>query len=418
MPASVSTSSLFERTGDSARLCVRWLLNPDQTPQENCCLTITSGILAEIRPCQATDRIQPLALIPPLVNTHTHLEFSSLQQPFSATGTFPDWIGRVLEWRSQVTHDQSERIRLGVQESRNAAVRLVGDILTSPAATTDPHAWRGISAVLFREVIALSPERAITQLADLQQHLQMLSAAESGEDRLLAGISPHAPYTVHPDVLQQMVQLACQYQAPLAMHLAETAEELQLLQQGSGPFAAMLKRMGVWDERVFPGGRDPQDILEQLQQAPRSLVIHGNYLNDQHISWLAKNPQLTVVYCPRTHNFFQHPPHPFRSMRRAGVSVVLGTDGRSTNPDLSILRELQQVLMLHPDLSCQHILGMATTAAAAALGLPELSQPITPGRPLQAAMLHLPAGCDRLSDIFQHASAATLLEMPAHAAGL
>lgn len=418
MPASVSTSQLPEQSGDTSRLCVRWLLNPGQTPQENCCLTISNGLLAEISPCRATDRIQPLALIPPLVNTHTHLEFSSLRQPFSASGTFPDWIGRVMEWRGQVTLDQSDRIRMGVRESQNAAVRLVGDIITSPAATTDLAAWQGIAAVLFREVIALTPDRAAAQLADLQQHLQMLPADRTSENRLLAGISPHAPYTVHPDVLQQLVRLASQYQAPLAMHLAETAEELQLLLHGNGPFAELLKRLQVWDEQVFPGGRDPQEILEQLQQAPRSLVIHGNYLSSQHISWLARHPQITVVYCPRTHNLFQHPPHPFRRMQQAGVSVVLGTDGRSTNPDLNILRDLQLVLNLNPDLSCPDVLGMVTTSAAAALGLPELSQPVAPGRPLRATMLHLPAGRDGLSAVFQHASAATRLDMPAHSADL
>lgn len=323
-----------------------------------------------------------------------------------------------MEWRGQVTLDQCDRIRMGVRESQNAAVRLVGDIITSPAATTDLAAWQGIAAVLFREVIALTPDRAAAQLADLQQHLQMLPADRTSENRLLAGISPHAPYTVHPDVLQQLVRLASQYQAPLAMHLAETAEELQLLLHGNGPFAELLKRLQVWDEQVFPGGRDLQEILEQLQQAPRSLVIHGNYLSSQHISWLARHPQITVVYCPRTHDLFQHPPHPFRRMQQAGVSVVLGTDGRSTNPDLNILRDLQHVLNLHPDLSCPDVLGMVTTTAAAALGLPELSQPVAPGRPLRATMLHLPAGQDGLSAVFQHASAATRLDIPAHSADL
>jgi len=128
-----------------------------------------------------------------------------------------------------------------------------------------------------------------------------------------------------------------------------------------------------------------------LQPAPRCLVIHGNYLSDGNISYLARQPHLSVVYCPRTHAWFQHPPHPFRRMRQAGVSVVLGTDGRSTNPDLSIFRELQLVLQQHPDLNIQDVLGMVTTGAAEALGLPELSQPIVAGRPWRATLLRLPA---------------------------
>ena len=391
MPASVDASPSFEDSGDTSRFCVRWLLNPGQVPQENCCLTITAGVVEKIGACRAGDRIQPLAVIPPLVNAHTHFEFSSLQQPFSAAGTFPDWIGRVLAWRGQVTQEQSERIRAGVQESRTAGVRLAGDILTGSHAATDLSAWQGIAAVLFREVIALTPERFAGQLSDLHQHLRTVSASAASNEPLVAGISPHAPYTVHPQVLEKLVRLSCQYHAPMAMHLAETAEEQELLQRGTGPFAALLQRLGVWDSRVFPGGRDPQEILEQLQPAPRCLVIHGNYLSDGNISYLARQPHLSVVYCPRTHAWFQHPPHPFRRMRQAGVSVVLGTDGRSTNPDLSIFRELQLVLQQHPDLNIQDVLGMVTTGAAEALGLPELSQPIVVGRPWRATLLRLPA---------------------------
>ncbi len=402
MPAAVDASHLFENSGETSRICVRWLLNPGQAPEENCCLTITAGVVADIRPCRAGDRIQPLAVIPPLVNAHTHLEFSSLQQPFSSAGTFPDWIGRVLAWRGQVSMEQSERIRAGVQESRQAGVRLAGDILTGRHSATNLSAWQGVSAVLFREVIALTPERFAGQLSDLHEHLRAVSVSAAPAERLVAGISPHAPYTVHPQVLQELVRLACQYQAPLAMHLAETAEELELLQCGTGPFAELLQRLGVWDSRVFPGGRDPQELLEQLQVAPRSLVVHGNYLSDGHIRYLARHPQLTVVYCPRTHAWFRHPPHPFCRMRQAGVSVVLGTDGRSTNPDLSIFRELQSLLRQYPDLDIQDVLGMVTTAAAEALGVPEVSRPIVVGQPWRATLLRLPTGVSGLAEICRH----------------
>lgn len=266
MPASVDASHLFEVSGDTRRICVRWLLNPGQAPQENCCLTITAGIVEDIRPVRSDDRIQPLVVIPPLVNAHTHLEFSSLQQPLSSAGTFPDWIGRVLAWRSEVSLEQSERIRAGVQESRQAGVALAGDILTGVHTATDPGAWRGIAAVLFREVIALTPERFAGQLSDLHQHLQMQTAGAVPAERKVAGISPHAPYTVHPQVLHELVRLACQYQAPLAMHLAETAEELELLQRGTGPFAELLQRLGVWDSRVFPGGVIRRRSLSSWEQ--------------------------------------------------------------------------------------------------------------------------------------------------------
>ena len=139
-----------------------------------------------------------------------------------------------------------------------------------------------------------------------------------------------------------------------------------------------------------------------LASAPQALVIHGNYLTEQHIAFLARHPQLTVVYCPRTHARFQHPTHPFRQMQQAGVRVVLGTDGRSTNPDLSVLRELQHILTMNPDLDISSVLHMATTSAATALGLPTLSLPIRLGQPLHCTRLQLPSAELSLTQALRH----------------
>ena len=258
----------FTASDNSHRLSVRWLVNPGEHPRENCCITIENGLVADLRPCSSADHIQPWIIFPPLVNAHTHLEFSTLQQPFCVDGSFPDWIRRVLEWRNETTDDQASRIRSGVTESRNAGVQLLGDIVTGPQNSTDLKSWQGINAVLFREVIALTPARAQSQLDEMLQHLKLCAASQ--QPGIQAGISPHAPYTVHPDVLQSLIQLATQFHVPVAMHLAETVDEIQLLRQGSGPFANLLQQIGVWDPRLFPGHRDPQEQLEQLRQAPQA----------------------------------------------------------------------------------------------------------------------------------------------------
>jgi cytosine/adenosine deaminase-related metal-dependent hydrolase len=143
-------------------------------------------------------------------------------------------------------------------------------------------------------------------------------------------------------------------------------------------------------------------------------VIHGNYLTEQHIAFLARHPQLTVVYCPRTHARFQHPTHPFRKMQQAGVRVVLGTDGRSTNPDLSVLRELQHILTMNPDLDISSVLHMATTSAATALGLPALSLPIRPGQPWYCTRLQLPSAALSLAQAMRHPDLHPIAENEQH----
>ena len=77
------------------------------------------------------------------------------------------------------------------------------------------------------------------------------------------------------------------------------------------------------------------------------LFAHGNYL-DPAIRLPAST---TIIYCPRTHAAFGHPPHPFRDFLARGVRVALGTDSLASNPDLDLLAEARFVHRQYPDFS-------------------------------------------------------------------
>ena len=77
---------------------------------------------------------------------------------------------------------------------------------------------------------------------------------------------------------------------------------------------------------------------------------------------------MSVVYCPRTHAYFDHQPYPLAKMLAAGVQVALGTDSRASNPDLSLWREMQHVASHHAAISRQNVLELGTLAGARALG--------------------------------------------------
>ena len=160
-----------------------------------------------------------------------------------------------------------------------------------------------------------------------------------------------------------------------------------MLQQGDGAMADFLKSMGLFDSAVFPGHRRLLEFLEPLARVPQALAVHGNYFAEQELDFLVRHPSIAVVYCPRTHAWFQHSEHPFRRMRAAGIRVVLGTDSRASNPDLCILSELQCVLRQHPELSVTDTLEMITTSAAAALGRAEFSVPLQAGHAFAATLL-------------------------------
>jgi cytosine/adenosine deaminase-related metal-dependent hydrolase len=181
------------------------------------------------------------------------------------------------------------------------------------------------------------------------------------------------------------VQRVCQFSAterfPVAMHLAESREELELLATHQGRMAEVLQSLGAWYPEAIPVGLRPRNYLEWLSTARRALVIHGNYLADDEIEFLAsRRERMSVVYCPRTHSYFGHELYPLEKMLTAGARVAIGTDSRASNPDLRLLEELRHIAAHHPTISPEVILRMGTLRGAEALGIGHEYGSLTPGK--------------------------------------
>lgn len=386
---SASTRQVFD---------VDWLLRPEPDPQssaghprfpwscmEACRITVEQGIIVDLQPQPKGAPRNGRVIVPPLVNAHTHLEFSALEEPYPATNGFADWIRTVVRSRQiPATVSPPAAILQGLSESVQQGVKILGDIATegwiellqasrptpsSPVTETvaDLSPYEDLRLVLFAEILGFSTERQ-QQLLDRAKGL--LAALQQRKNaRWSFGLSPHAPYTVPLDLLEKVVDLSREYDdVPVAMHLAESREELELLEQGTGPLASMLQDFGLWKPGLF-GGRSVQDYLDRLGQASRSLIIHGNSLSLEQMDWIADRPGMSVVWCPRTHAAFQHEPYPLEELLSRDINVALGTDSRASNPDLAIWRELRLAGELHPEIDPLRLLHMATIGGSLALGV-------------------------------------------------
>jgi cytosine/adenosine deaminase-related metal-dependent hydrolase len=354
----------------------RWVLPISSPPISGGVVTISGERIIDIsnQPSGNVIDLGDVVLMPGLVNAHTHLEFSDCDRPLGKAGMpLPDWIRQVIGSRHRGDRDSTTAMQRGMEESLIAGVTTIGEISTTSA--TAYAGFAGSSLIAFQEVIGFSLARCESVQADLEQRLELAN------EFMDLGISPHAPYTVHPELLENLVKIACEQQLPVAMHLAESREELELLAKGTGPFQELLADRSMWDKAAIPAGSKPLDYLNVLAEAPRTLVIHGNYLSDDEIEFLAEHrDRMSVVHCPRTHAYFGHERNPLEKMLKAGVRVALGTDSRASNPDLSLLGEMRYLAKTFPNLPAGRITHMATTAGAEALGLGEEIGLLTPGR--------------------------------------
>jgi cytosine/adenosine deaminase-related metal-dependent hydrolase len=355
-------------------------------------LTVEAGRIIEVGSTSSSSDVVDLgnaALLPGLCNAHTHLELSHFERPLGDPSRgFPAWIREVVAWRreraerltpEEIAAEDAAAIERGWQESLAAGVTVVADVTNVGAPQIFAPTY-----IPFREILGLPTNR---EDALYQQAAEFIA----GGDTSPRGISPHAPYTVGVDLLTKLAVLSAEHGFPLAMHLAESPDELELLHSHSGAFLPLLSELSAWDPSAFPRGIRPLEYLKILATAARALVIHGNYLSEGEIDFLAAcRDRLTLVYCPRTHAYFGHSRYPLPRLLEKGVNVALGTDSRASNPDLNLWNELRFVADTFPELSLDQILRLATLSGRRALGLP--GGELAPGQPADFIVVKLPDG--------------------------
>jgi aminodeoxyfutalosine deaminase len=364
-------------------LTARWVFPVDGPPLERGCIAIQGdGIVAvEAHGRRRADvDLGNVAVLPGFVNAHTHLDLTGLRGLAPPSADFTAWLRTVIGHRRERTSAQVKvDVRTGLAESLACGTTLLGDIagmgLSWPALAKAP-----LRSVVFYELLGLPRDRAAEAWDAALPWLEGHPATATCRP----GLSPHAPYSVRAALFRAAAELAHRHGLPLAIHLAETKDELTLLQSHDGPFVAFLTSLGVWKPQGLVGSAE--EVIDLNGEVPRVLFAHGNYLNPA-----APVPSGgSIVYCPRTHAAFGHAPHPFRHFLARGVRVALGTDSLASNPDLSVLNEARFLHQQHPDVPGSVLLRMATLAGAEALGWHDETGSLTPGKSADLVVLPLP----------------------------
>jgi cytosine/adenosine deaminase-related metal-dependent hydrolase len=325
-------------------------------------------------------------IVPGLVNAHTHLELTRLAGRLTRFESFADWIGQlVAARRSWSRDDYLESARAGARCALASGTTLVGDISAS-GVSREALAREPLRKVVFEEVLGLLPESAAESLRALAERLDRVTP----DELLCSGVSPHAPYSVSPELFRAAADVARRRGLPLAVHTAETEGELEFLRSGRGELRALVDRLGALPEGWEPPGVSPVVYFEMLGILDRPAVLaHCNYLDEDSMARICKS-RSSVVYCPRSHAFFGHGPHPVRQLLDLGANVALGTDSLASNQSLSMIDEMRFLAGRRRDLRPEEIFRMATLNGAAALGFGGVLGRLRRGYWADMAVLEIP----------------------------
>jgi len=300
------------------------------------------------------------AIVPGLVNCHTHLELSHLAGKNPARD-FPGWIRTIRALKDGTTPEEFSRsAEQGVRDCWAAGVTCVADT-GSTGAPLAALARLGGRGIYYQEVFGPDPATCAASLAELTASVERLRPLASDHVRL--GISPHAPYTVSEPLYRATAELARRERLPVAVHLAESREETALVRDGAGPFADALRARGI---SIAAHGCSPVQYLLRLgvlQRATGWLYIHCVQVDEQDVAIL-RDSGGAVAACPRSNRAHGHGTAPLALFRRAGLRVGFGTDSVVSTGDVDLWSEADAA-----GLEGAEALRMLTLDGARAMGL-------------------------------------------------
>ena len=347
-----------------------------------------SGTAQDPTGIQSPDSVEVIdlgnvAVLPGLVNAHTHLELSWMRNQVPPSHSLAAWASGLMALRRRSPVDPPGPIVDAVCDLRAAGTSLVGDV-TNTLAPYDVLADSELGVAIFRELLGFNVADPEQVVAETQAQLDALMPLA----RLRPSVVPHAPYSVSPALFRAIGRASGD--RAMSVHVGESDEEMQFLRDGTGVWRDLLGELGVWSDTWQPPGCGPIEYLDRLGLVNRRLLaVHGTRLDEGELARLAA-AGATLVTCPRSNRWTGAGTPPIDRFYASGVRVAIGTDSLASVEDLNLFAEMAAVRRLAPRLPASRVIQSATIDGAAALGFVEDYGSIEPGKRADLIAVRVP----------------------------
>ncbi len=339
-----------------------------------------------------------MAVLPGLVNAHTHLELSHLRGRVPPSDSFVTWVRDVVASRrgqpDSPGADATAGIVAGIAEATRFGTALVGDI-SNTLLPIQALAESDLAAVVFYELIRFNAPDPEGFVHEACARIDALSQSE----RVRISLAAHAPYSVAPAVFRAIRRAVdARSQGPCSVHLSESRDEVEFIRHGTGAWRLFLQDVGAWDPDWTAPAVSPVEFLDESGFLDaRVIAVHGVQMTLSDLARLAARGT-TLVACPRSNLHTGAGAPPIGDFYASGVPVAVGTDSLASTADLNVFAELAAMRALAPHVHASRLLDSATREGARALGFGADYGTIEPGRRARLLAVAIPEGIDDVEE--------------------
>ncbi|MDI6689705.1 MAG: amidohydrolase family protein [Actinomycetota bacterium] len=383
-------------------LTAKWVLPITREPIDEGAVLISKDVIKAVGSKEELKKVHPkeplidfgrAIIMPGLVNTHTHLEYSAFRGILKNLSFFPWIVELVKKSRKLSLSDWKVSALFGTLECIKSGVTCVANII-SFGPGFEVLLQSELRGLAFHEVIEIDDAKADQKILESEKIIQDWKE-KCGNGLLNVGVSPHATYTVAPRVFQSLSEWAQHNGLLLSTHLAESREEyrflkmagLKLFWQPRGPCLPCLPE-------GRPTGRvSPVRYLEQLGVLDNNVIaVHCVHVDKEDIGIL-KEKDVGITCCPRSNARLKVGTAPLSDFFESDLRVGFGTDSLASNDDLNILSEFKTALLQHK-IPPQQLVKMATLGGAQVLRMENQIGSLEEGKQADIIVVDLPIDHD------------------------
>ena len=276
-------------------------------------------------------------LMPGLINSHVHLEFSSNTTTLKY-GNFMSWLNSVIKSRDDLINKADKKlISTKLDRMKKTGTTTIGAI-SSYSFDLEACVQSPINTVFYCEVIGSKGDMVDTLFADFKNRLN--SAKKLKSKSFIPAIAIHSPYSVHPFLVRETLKLAREEQLSVSSHFLESPEESLWLNEDKGAFLDFFKNFLGQEKAVTK----PMEFLNLFSNIKNLSFTHCVEARGEEIEKI-KSLGATINHCVTSNRILNNSKLDLSKLKDIPFSI--GTDGLSSNNSLSMFDELRNVLITH-----------------------------------------------------------------------